>query len=149
MSGNYGDISTSDWNVGLKNPAFVTIAAAPDQTPVFSWLAAVASSYLVFSGIKVEGTADSSPMHARYPLVYVAAHSPGLTSSNLVFTNMRVSSADDTSGWTRAEWLARIRNGGIFAGGRRYNLHLDDEFAHIERHVWRIRHGQQYAVFRQ
>ena len=46
MSGNYGDISTSDWNFGLKNPAFLTIAAAPGQTPVLSFLAAVSSSYL-------------------------------------------------------------------------------------------------------
>lgn len=75
MSGSYGDISTSDWNVGLKNPSFVTIAAAPGQTPVLSFLAAVASSYLVFSGIKVEGTQDSSPLHASYPLVLRAGAS--------------------------------------------------------------------------
>jgi hypothetical protein len=117
MSGNYGDVSTSDWNIGLQNPAFVTIAAAPGQTPVLSWLAAVASSYLAFSGIKVEGTADTSPVHARFPLVYVAVHGPGLTSSNLVFTNMRLTSADDTSGWTRADWVARRRIGGISAQG--------------------------------
>src|SRR5277367_1799898 len=116
MSGNYGDISTSDWNVGLKNPAFLTIAAAPGQTPVLSFLAAVSSSYLVFSGIKVEGTADSSPVHARFPLVQVSG-SPALPSSNLVFTNMRVSSADDTSGWTQAEWRARRRVIGIAAQG--------------------------------
>ena len=117
MSGSFGDISTSDWNVGLKNPAFVTIAAAPGQTPVFSFLAAVASSYLVFSGIKVEGTADSSPVHARFPLVQVGPHGPGLTGSNLVFTNMHISSSDDTSGWTQADWRARRRVVGISALG--------------------------------
>jgi len=117
MSGNYGDISTSDWNVGLRNPAFVTIAAAPGQTPVFSFLAAVASTYFVFSGIRVEGTADSSPLHAKYPLVLVGPHGPGLTSSNLVFTNMRLTSADDTSGWTQADWRARRRIIGISAQG--------------------------------
>ena len=117
MSGNYGDVSTAAWNVGLQNPAFVTIAAAPGQTPVLSFLGAVASSYLVFSGIKVEGTADSSPLHARWPLVQVGPHGAGLTASNLVFTNMRLTSADDTSGWTLADWLARKRIGGIFAQG--------------------------------
>jgi hypothetical protein len=61
MSGDYGDVSTSDRTVGLKNPSFVTIAAAPGQKPVFSFFAVVASSYLVFSGIKVEGTKGSSP----------------------------------------------------------------------------------------
>ena len=116
MSGNYGDVSTADWNVGLQNPAFVTIAAAPGQTPVLSFLGAVAPSYLVFSGIKVEGTADSSPVHARWPLVQVGPWG-ALTASNLVFTNMRLTSADDTSGWTLADRLARKRIGGIFAQG--------------------------------
>jgi Right handed beta helix region len=116
MSGNYGDVSTSDWNVGLRNPTFVTIAAAPGQTPVFSFLAVVASTYLVFSGITVEGTADSSPSHARFPLVQVGPWRDK-TGSNLVFTSMRISSADDTSGWTQADWRKRRRNGGIFTGG--------------------------------
>lgn len=119
MSGNYGDVSTSDWNIGLKNPAFVTVAAAPGQTPVLSWLATVGTSYFVFSGIKVEGTADSSPTHARFPLVLVKNGNggPATPSSNLVFTNMLVSSSDDTSGWTQADWRARRRIGGIFAQG--------------------------------
>src|SRR5208282_4331037 len=39
------------------------------------------------------------------------------TGSNLVFTNMRLTSADDTSGWTLADWQARKRIGGIFAEG--------------------------------
>jgi hypothetical protein len=90
MSGNYGDVSTSDWNLGLKNPAFVTIAAAPGQTPVFSFLAAVASSNLMFSGVKIEGTADTSPMHTRFPLVLVGSHGAALPSSNVVFTNMLI-----------------------------------------------------------
>ena len=114
MSGAYGDVSTSDWTIGFKNPAFVTIAAAPGQTPVFSFLAVVASSYFVFSGITVEGTADSSPAHARFPLVLAGPHG-SLTSSNLVFTNMRVGSAEDTSSWTtQADWKAKRRGGGIF-----------------------------------
>ena len=115
MSGNYGDVSTSDWNIGLKNPGFVTVAAAPGQTPVLSWLATVGTSYFVFSGIKVEATADSSPTHARFALVL--ANSGATPSSNLVFTNMVVSSSDDTSGWTQADWRARRRTGGIFAQG--------------------------------
>jgi Right handed beta helix region len=116
MSGNYGDVSTSNWNIGLQNPAFVTIAAAPGQTPVLSFLGAVASSYLAFSGIKVEGTADSSPLHARFPLIQ-AGPWRGLAGSNLVFDNMRLTSADDVSGWTQADWRAKRRVGGIFAQG--------------------------------
>lgn len=40
MSGNYGDISIGYWSVGVNNPSFVTIAAAPGNTPVLSMLAA-------------------------------------------------------------------------------------------------------------
>ena len=116
MSGNYADISTSDWNVGLANPAFVTIAAAPGQTPTLSWLAVVGSSFLVFSGLKVEGTSETSPAHARFPMVMVSSR-PAAPSSNLVFTNMHVSSSDDTSGWTQADWRARRRIVGISALG--------------------------------
>ena len=111
MSGNYGDVSTSDWNIGLKNTGFVTIAAAPGQTPVLSWLAVVGTSYFVFSGLKFEGTADSSPTHARFPFVLVNG------GSNLIFTNLHISSSDDTSGWTQADWRARRRIGGIFVQG--------------------------------
>jgi hypothetical protein len=116
MSGDYGDISTNDWNVGLTNPAFVTIAAAPGQTPALSWLAVVGSSFLVFSGLKVEGTSETSPAHARFPMV-MANPSRAAPSSNLVFTNMHVSSSDDTSGWTQADWRARRRIVGISALG--------------------------------
>jgi hypothetical protein len=117
MSGKYGDVSTSDWNVGLKNPAFVTIAAAPGQTPVFSFLAAVASSYLMFSGIKIEGTVDISPLYARFPMVLVNSRGAALASSNVVFTNMLITSSDDTSGWTQADWRARRRGVGVSALG--------------------------------
>ena len=130
MSGNYGDISIGYSSVGVNNPSFVTIAAAPGNTPVLSMLAATASSDFMFSGIKVEGTADSSLVHARFPLVHVSG-SPALPSSNMVFTNMRVSSADDTSGWTLAEWRARRRVIGIATQGARHNLRFGDEFTYI------------------
>ena len=117
MSGDYGDVSTSDWNLGLKNPGFVTIAAAPGQTPVLSFLAAVSSSYLVFSGIKVQGTADSSPAHNRFPMVMTGSRGSALSASNLVFTNMQISSSDDTSGWTQADWRMRRRVVGVAAMG--------------------------------
>ena len=117
MSGNYGDVSTSDWTIGLKNPGFVTIAAAPGQTPVLEFLATMSSSYLVFSGIKVQATKDSSPVHTRFPLVMTGSRGPTLPASNLVFTNMQISSADDTSGWSQADWRARRREVGISALG--------------------------------
>jgi Right handed beta helix region len=141
MSGDYGDVSTSDWTIGLKNPSFVTIAAAPGQTPVLSFLAAVASSYLVFSGIKVEGTNDSSPLHARYPMVLVGAHGPGLTSSNVVLANMRVTSADDTSSWTtQADWRAKRRAIGISAKAGNTCISVTDS------HISNVQFGMEVSA---
>ena len=130
MSGNYGDVSTSVSPVGLKNPAFLTIAAAPGQTPVFSFVAAEASSYLVFSGIKVEETAGNSPAHDRFPLVSVSSGAAN-PSSNLVFTNLRITSADDTSEWTQADWRARRRIAGISALGGAYTTCVSVTNSHI------------------
>jgi hypothetical protein len=116
-SGQYGDISIGAYAVRTTNSAFVTIAAAPGQTPVLATLGITASSYFVFSGIKVQSTADGAPRSIGRPLVSVGDQGSALPSSNIVFTNMLVSSADNTDGWTQAQWLARVHIGGIFARG--------------------------------
>jgi hypothetical protein len=115
MGGQYGDISIGAYGVSTPNSAFVTIAAAPGQTPVLSTLALSATSYFAFSGVKVQSIAEGGLKTVS--LVRVGDQGPALPSSNIVFTNMLVSSADDTSGWSRAQWLARVRSGGIYALG--------------------------------
>jgi hypothetical protein len=116
MGGQYGDVSIGAWASPTSNPAFVTIAAAPGQTPVVSTLRLTASSYFVFSGLKVQSMSDGVSKGFTY-LVMVGDQGPALPSSNIVFTNMLISSADDTSGWTKAEWVARVRTVGIGARG--------------------------------
>jgi Right handed beta helix region len=116
MGGQYGDISIGAWAAPTTNSAFVTIAAAPGQMPVLSTLGLTASSYFVFSGIKIQSMADGTPRPLG-SLVYVGDQGSARPSSNIVFTNMLVSSADDTSGWTKAQWLARARTYGISIRG--------------------------------
>ena len=115
MGGQYGDISIGAYAQRTTNSAFVTIAAAPGQMPILSTLRVTASSYFVFLGIKVRSTAEGTPRSIA--LVMVGDQGSALPSSNIVFTNMLISSADDTSGWTKAQWLARVRGVGIFATG--------------------------------
>jgi hypothetical protein len=115
MSGRYGDIFIGAYNVPTTNPAFVTIAAAPGQTPVLSTLGLLASSDFAFSGIKVQSVAEDGPRSIG--LVKVGDQGAALPSSNIVFANMLVTSADDTSGWTKPDWLARVRSVGIYARG--------------------------------
>ena len=38
MSGNYGDLWANIWQAEITNPSFVTISAAPGQTPVLTSL---------------------------------------------------------------------------------------------------------------
>ena len=54
MSGNYGDIAIGDYAQQVVNPSFVTVEAAPGQTPVFSTLYIRSTNKWVFKGIKVQ-----------------------------------------------------------------------------------------------
>ena len=56
MSGNYGDIIIGDYNQQIVNSSFVTVEAAPGQTPVFSTLYIRSTDKWVFKGVKVQST---------------------------------------------------------------------------------------------
>jgi hypothetical protein len=113
MSGNYGDVSIGYWNIGVNNPSFVTIAAAPSETPVLASLAIAASSGFVFSRLKVQSLGSSGR-----GLVSISDAGATLPASNIVLSNLNVSSADPSvySTWTQAQWTANTRMG-INAGG--------------------------------
>jgi hypothetical protein len=54
MSGNYGDIVIGDYLQQIANPSFVTVKAAPGQTPVFLTLYIRSTNKWVFDGVKVQ-----------------------------------------------------------------------------------------------
>src|SRR5271163_132211 len=54
MSGNYGNLWLNVWNTEIANSAFVTVAAAPGQTPVLTSLFVAATNYWAFNGLKVQ-----------------------------------------------------------------------------------------------
>jgi Right handed beta helix region len=115
MSGNYGDIVIGDYLQQVVNPSFVTVEAAPGQTPVFLTLYIRSTTKWVFKGIKVQSLFGTN--NSKLPLVTVTDQGAALPSSNIILENMQVSSADDTDGWTQPEWLARARVVGISAKG--------------------------------
>jgi hypothetical protein len=108
MSGNYGDTSIGYWNIGVNNPSFVTIAAAPGQAPVLTSLLISASSGFVFSGLKVQSLGAG-----RIPLVAIIDRGETLRTSNIVLDNLNVSSAEPSvyATWTQAQWQANTRVG--------------------------------------
>ena len=111
MSGNYGDIGIGDYLQQVVNPSFVTVEAAPGQTPVFSTLYISSTNKWVFNGIKVQSLLGTN--NNKQPLVAVRDQGAALPSSNIVLTNMLVSAADPSvyANWTQAQWAANTRSG--------------------------------------
>ncbi len=110
MSGNYGAVSVGQYKAPVNNPSFVTIAAAPGQTPVFTSLTVSGSSGFVFSGIKVQSL---QTVQYQAPIVNVGDQGASYPTSNIVLTNMNVSAADPSvyATWTQAQWTANTRVG--------------------------------------
>jgi hypothetical protein len=110
MSGHYGAVSVGQYKAPINNSSFVTIAAAPGQTPVFASLTVSASSGFVFSGIMVRSLQTTQNETA---LVNIGDQGASYPTSNIVLTNMNVSSAAPSvySTWTQAEWEANTRTG--------------------------------------
>ena len=105
MSGNYGNIRICQYDTPISNSSFVTVAAAPGQTPVLTSLSLCSTGMWAFHGLKVQGL-DVAVDRQSF-LVGVNDQGPSFPTSDIVFQNMTISSQDDVSGWTRPmgrEW---------------------------------------------
>jgi hypothetical protein len=109
MSGNYGAISIGVYQAALANPEFITIAAAGGQTPVLSQLTITSTSNWLFYGLKVQSL--NNGVGSSNALVFVKDQGASYPTSNIIFENMSLSSQDDISSWTQAQWLATGRGG--------------------------------------
>jgi hypothetical protein len=112
MSGNYGNLWLNVWNTEIANSAFVTIAAAPGQTPVLTSLFIAGTNYWAFNGLKVQSLQGAAI--SGHWLVDIDDFSPTFPTTNIVFQNMTVSSQDSAAGWSKAQWVANARNGFFF-----------------------------------
>jgi Right handed beta helix region len=115
MSGDYGDIVIGDYSKQVVNPSFVTVEAAPGQTPVFSTLYIRSTNKWVFKGIQVQSLLGTN--NNKLSLVTVTDQGAALPTSDIILQNMQISSADSTDGWSKEQWLARLRVIGILAQG--------------------------------
>jgi hypothetical protein len=113
MNGNYGAMQIGVYQGPINNPQFVTIAAAPGQTPFFTSLGVSGSSGFAFEGIKVQKTVPT-----QSGSVINVSSSPGYPTSNIVLSNMNVSNADPSvyMTWTAAQWEANTGVGINLAG---------------------------------
>ena len=95
----------------LPNSAFVTVAAAPGQKPVLTSLFLCATNMWAFNGLKVQSLQPAAL--GNLALVEVKDGGASYPTSNIVFENMTISSPDDVSNWTQAQWVANGRQGFI------------------------------------
>jgi hypothetical protein len=115
MSGDYGDIAIGDYMQQIVNPSFVTVEAAPGQSPLFTTLYIRSTNKWVFKGVKVQSLIGTN--NNKQALVTVTDQGAPHPTSDIILENMEVSSADNTDGWTQPDWLARVRVVGVSAKG--------------------------------
>ena len=115
MNGNYGDIGIGDYMQQVVNPSFVTVEAAPGQTPVFSTLYIRSTNKWVFNGIKVQSLWGTN--NSKLALVVVTDQGAAHPTSDIILENMQISTVDDATGWTTAQWQAQGRSGFREVGG--------------------------------
>ncbi|HEY1780129.1 MAG TPA: hypothetical protein VGG79_06795 [Roseiarcus sp.] len=109
MSGNYGDVSIGGFSPSTFNSDFVTVSAAPGQTPVLRSLFIGETNKWVFNGLKVQSL--QSAVLAGDALVQIKDGGSALPTSDIVLENMTISSQDNTASWSKAQWVANARNG--------------------------------------
>ena len=109
MSGNYGDLRVCVYDTEISNPAFVTVAAAPGQTPVLTSLLVCSTTMWASDGLKVQSLAAAA--HSTSFLVNIGDQGASYPTSNIVLENVTISSQDDVSSWTQAQWVSNARNG--------------------------------------
>ena len=106
-TGEYGDVEfhgssgTAAGLVGFGNTDFITIAAAPGQTPHFHSLALIGGTKWIFSGLTITDNDAVAPY--RGPLFYI-----GGEYSDIIIDNNNFGTTTDTSKWTMKEWNTNV-----------------------------------------
>ena len=106
MSGQYGDISVGAYKVPTSNSAFVTIAAAPGQTPVLASLRLTATNMWRFQHLSVQSIGNKEG-------ILVNDQGPSLKSSDFIFETILIGSPESVDAWTQAQWIANARSVGL------------------------------------
>ncbi len=109
MSGNYGDVWLGSVGAEIANSDFVTVAAAPGQTPVLTSLFVAETNKWVFNGLKVQSLKPAAL--SNNSLVTVKDGGAARPTSDIVLENMIISSQDNVRTWSQAQWVAASRNG--------------------------------------
>ena len=89
LSGDHGSFSLNN----AVNSDFISIQAAPGQTPIVSGITIYGGSHWAFSGLTIQNLNNGNyTFGVRY------------TGDNFIFTNGTILSQPDVSTWTQADW---------------------------------------------
>ena len=124
-SANYGDVEIGGGPFPMSNSDWIRVQPIPvaGTVPVFNTLHVNATNKWWFNGIKVTGidavaNAKNPTAPRLTPLVQIADSKlwdvgTPLPTSDIVMTNMDISTVDDATGatWTQAMWLLQGRTG--------------------------------------
>ena len=114
MSGNYGNAWINIWNAEISNSAFVTVAAAPGQTPILTSLYVGGTNNWAFSELKVQSLVPAT-LGGR-ALVHVSDGGATLPTANIVFESVTISSQDNVADGRRLNGLRTgVRDFGLAA----------------------------------
>jgi hypothetical protein len=115
MSGAYGDIAIGEFSKQVVNSDFVTVQAAPGQTPVFTTLYIRSANKWIFNGIKVQSLKGTNGNDLS--LIEILDQGAALPTSDIILRNMAVSSMDSIAGLTQAQIRTQFRGYAIHAAG--------------------------------
>ncbi len=107
MTGNYGRLNANMYGQTITNSDFVTIEAAPGQTPVLAGAFFADTNKWRLHGVKIRSAGPD-----WRALVHINGK-----SSDIVVDDNDVASADDISAWDQSAWRAQGRVGLLTRGG--------------------------------
>ena len=112
---DYGAVTIGTNGFQINNSAYVTIAAAPGQTPNLYSLSIFNATKFNVVGLTVSGV--SSPASSKNQLITVNTQG-GIITHDIQLNNITAYSVDDTTrnGWSQADW-ATFGRGGILSQG--------------------------------
>jgi hypothetical protein len=111
MTGNYGNVAIGTNGVSTANSDWVTVQAAPGALPVFSGLTMSGTNKWIFNGVKITGVVPT--VRGPFPPALLAVSDQGaaIPTTDIIFNGMQLSTVDDASAWTKAQWQTSGRNG--------------------------------------
>ncbi|HKY09604.1 MAG TPA: right-handed parallel beta-helix repeat-containing protein [Candidatus Binatia bacterium] len=103
-NGDHGNVQIA----GAVNTDFITVQAAPGQTPTLRSLRVNGASKWMFVGLKVQGAGDGSTNSLPgSALIEFGRNLTAGPTSNIVFAGNSVSAADDSSRWADIDWVKK------------------------------------------